>query len=390
LNKKDRALVLSFSPITTDPRVLRQIRWLSESAESNFELSVFGLQSFPNFPYGNYTQLQLRGLAERLISYTFFSSRIRQKIALRTFLESNELDGLASGHFSCVILNDLDFVGLDELFQACAKSKTPVYVDLHEYFFDFGGSAIYRLLHTRYYRWLLKKLQSRVLSGIFTVSEDISDLYAKKLSIRPVAIMNVPETSKIQGIGQSKKLAEKIQLLYHGAAGKGRGILRVIRAMKEVRQEFELNLILVGSTLQVGIYKLFALVLGLRDRVIFHEPVDFKSISQVLSQFDVQVIFYHPPHSTNERFSLPNKFFESASAGQAIIVGNSPSMRTLVEEFDAGWVVNGWSYSNLAETINSLTREDLLRKKQNALNLSMKLTAQNQGDKFLRALGFPK
>jgi glycosyltransferase involved in cell wall biosynthesis len=387
LNKKDRALVLSFSPIIRDPRVLRQIRWLAESAEPNFELSVFGLQSFPNFPYGNYTQLELRGLVWRLISYLLFSSQNRQKIALRTFFQSNELAGIALGRYSYVILNDLDFVGLDELFEACAKSKTPVYVDLHEYFFDFGGSAIYRFLHTRYYQWLLKKLQARVLSGIFTVSEDISDLYAKKLSIRPVAIMNIPEKPKIHRLENSKELGEKIQLLYHGAAGKGRGIFRIIRAMKEVRQEFNLNLILVGSRSQVKIYRLVAVLLGLRSRVTFHEPVGFHSISNILSRFDVQVIFYHPPHSTNEKFSLPNKFFESASAGQAIIVGNSPSMRSLVEEFDAGWVVKGWTPANLAETINSMTREDLIRKKQNAVNLSNKLSPQSQGDKFLRALG---
>ena len=165
---------------------------------------------------------------------------------------------------------------------------------------------------------------------------------------------------------------------------------RVIRAMKHVRKEFQLNLILMGSKSQISRYKLFAFLNGNRSRVAFHRPVDFSSITQVLQNFDIQVIFYHPPHSTNERFALPNKFFESARAGQALIVGDSPSMKAIVQEFNAGWVVPGWTHLQLAETINSITQHELRNRKRNAIRLSDTLTSDTQRETFLHSLGIKR
>ncbi len=382
--------MLSYSPVIRDPRVLRQVKWLAEAEDHPLEVNVFGLQAFPNFPYGTYTELQLQKLPTRLKSYLFYSPKDRQAMAVKTFLDSGEVSRIRSGDYSLVILNDLDFVGVDDIFNASIYSKTPIFIDLHEFFYDFGGSPIYRLLHTRYYNWLLKKLQTRVVTGIFTVSEAIADLYKSKLSLKPVAVMNIPERSKDQEEEPRDEIGKRINLLYHGAAGKGRGVYRVIRAMKHVRKEFQLNLILMGSKSQINRYKLFAFLNGNRSRVAFHRPVDFSSITQVLQNFDIQVIFYHPPHSTNERFALPNKFFESARAGQALIVGDSPSMKAIVQEFNAGWVVPGWTHVQLAETINSITPQELRNRKRNAIRLSDTLTSDTQRETFLHSLGIKK
>ena len=177
--KPHQALVLSYSPVLRDPRVLRQVKWLADATEYPLDVNVFGLQAFPDFPYGTYTELKLQKLPKRLKSYLFYSPKQRQDLALKTFLYSGEVSKIRSGEYSLVILNDLDFIGLDDLFNACTSSNTPIFIDLHEFFYDFGGSALYRLLHTRYYNWLLKKLQTRVVTGIFTVSEAIADLYKK-------------------------------------------------------------------------------------------------------------------------------------------------------------------------------------------------------------------
>lgn len=385
--KPKRALILSYSPIRRDPRVLRQIEWIANSSNPKPEISVFGLEEFSDFALGSYTQLINQNLFYRLISYFFMPLEQRQNLALNTFCGSGELQKIESGHYDYIILNDLDFVGYDPIFEGAKKSGTPVFVDLHEYFFDFGGSLVFRALNTRYYRWLLKKLALRSVKSFFTVSEAIADLYEKFIPSRPVAVMNVPNYASLESESQSKRSdQDKIRLVYHGAAGKGRGVPRLIRAMRLTGPQFELNLVIVGSLFQRVKYLAMAIFLGVRKRVHFHKPVEFAQIPTMLNNFDIQVIFYHPPHSTNEKFSLPNKFFESARAGLAVILGDSPSMRKLVERYDSGWVARGWSHTHLANAINSVSARDLTVKKKNSLQLSREISSDSQRDIFLSTL----
>ena len=385
--KTKRALILSYSPIRRDPRVLRQIDWISRSSNPKPEISVFGLEEFSEFAHGPYTQLESQNLFYRLISYFFMPPEQRQNIALNTFCGSDEIRKIEAGHYDFIILNDLDFVGYDPIFESANKSGTPVFVDLHEYFFDFGGSVVFRALNTRYYKWLLKKLESRSVKSFFTVSEAIADLYEKHLSSRPVAVMNVPNYASIESEPLSKRSdPDKIRLVYHGAAGKGRGVRRLIRAMRLTGKQFQLNLVIVGSLFQRVKYRSMAILLGVIRRVQFHRPVEFAQIPAMLKNFDIQVIFYHPPHSTNEKFSLPNKFFESARAGLSVILGDSPSMRKLVEKYDSGWVAGGWSHTHLASAINAVSARDLTRKKQNSLQLSREISSDSQRDIFLSTL----
>ena len=385
--KPKRALILSYSPISRDPRVLRQIDWISGSSNPKPELSVFGLEDFSDLPNGSYTKLKSQPLLFRLISYFLLPLDQRQNLALNTLSRSDEIQKIEAGHYDFIILNDLDFVGYDPIFESASKSATPIYVDLHEFFYDFGGSVVFRALNTRYYRWLLKKLESRSVKSFFTVSDAIADLYEKFLPSRPVAVMNVPDYVSVEHEPQSNRSDQnKIRLVYHGAAGKGRGVPRLIRAMRLASQQFELNLVIVGSVFQRVKYLSLAIILGVRNRVLFHRPVEFTQIPAMLNEFDVQVIFYHPPHSTNEKFALPNKFFESARAGLSVIIGDSPSMRKLVEKYDSGWITGGWSHGHLANAINSVSARDLIGKKRNSLQLSREISSGSQRDIFLSTL----
>jgi glycosyltransferase involved in cell wall biosynthesis len=380
-------LILSYSPVKKDPRVLRQINWIASASVPKPEISVYGLGEYSDFSYGVYTTLKRESVLARLISYVVFTHNQRQNLALRTFRDSDESHKIASGYYDLIILNDLDFVGYDPIFYGAKKSNTQIYLDLHEFFYDFGGSFVFRALNSSYYKWLLGKLKSRPIKTYFTVSEAIADLYVNFLPSRPVSVMNVPDVQPDDQDRANHRLDNaKTKLVYHGAAGKGRGVTRLIRAMKHVNQDFELNLVIVGSLTQRVKYMAYAHFLGVKERVLFHRPVEFTEIPDMLKGFDIQIIFYHPPHSANEKFSLPNKFFESARAGLALIIGDSPSMRMLVEKYQTGWVVEGWSHKHLAKVINSVSRLDILEKKRNSLLLSREISPDSQKHVFLHAL----
>ncbi len=383
---RKKALVLSYSPVARDPRVRRQIQWL-ESA--GFEVEVWGLGSSPNVGEAKYSEITFPPFLARIFAYLFLSSKSRSSMFVGRQLARITTDGIGSSRHQLVILNDLDFLGLDNHFNHWESQGTKVAIDLHEYFYDVGGSPLWRLFHVRYYRWLLKKLELRSIARIFTVSEEIAKLYEAKIKRPLVSLENTPDSSRVSQLVRKSAPVDdgkSIQLVHHGIFGKGRGVLRLIAAMRYVNKRFSLNLMLLMSPISrllvVGISHFYRV----SGRVKILKPTPMVEILDTLSRFDLEVIFYHPPHSTNELYSLPNKFFESISAGLGLVVGSSPSMSAIVKKYELGAVADSWTAKSLGAAINGLTTNKINRAKmQGALALEDYSDTKIQ-QKFLRSL----
>ncbi|MCK4421585.1 glycosyltransferase, partial [candidate division WOR-3 bacterium] len=81
---------------------------------------------------------------------------------------------------------------------------------------------------------------------------------------------------------------------------------------------------------------------------------------------------------------LPNKFFESIMAGLAVIVGHSPEMKRIIEEFDCGFVANSFKIFDVSDLINELSSEDIMKKKKASLEAVRRLNAETKMKKFVR------
>jgi glycosyltransferase involved in cell wall biosynthesis len=381
-----RALVLSYSNISKDSRVLRQVDWL---ASDNYIVDAAGLGSSPK-GVETYISITPPSLGIRLLTYIFLSSKRRGLIILQKFYKSEIFKWITEGKYETVILNDLDFLGVDEIFKSASKSKTPVYLDLHEYFPDPGGSLLFRALHTRYYRYLQYKITDRLLAGFLTVSSDIARLYSENLGLKMIPIENVPIPSDLPrpildtGSNSSGVIPKTAEILYHGNAGRGRGLYHLVLAMKKVRPGIVLNLVLTGSKFHKELLVLFSKILRVQRSVKFWPSVLPAEVTDFISKFDLEVIFYPPPHSRNVLFSFPNKFFEALSAGLGIIVGPSPSMSKVVDRHQCGMTLQGWGISDLRDALNrEITRDQLNQWKANTNNALDEFNFESNRRKFL-------
>lgn len=379
---KVRALILSYSPISRDPRVLRQIEWLQEK---DYELTVVGLGDFINSESISFVRLAIPNVMKRVLVYLFATNEARTFILLKSFFRTRLLENVRGGQFDFVLMNDLDFLGAEELIDAAEISKTPIVLDLHEYFPDLGGGLLWKLFQARYYSWLISRLDSLRTAFSFTVSEDIAKLYNQKFGKNFDFIMNIPTLKPLHHPNRSNLQPKNIRFVYHGASGKGRGIPRLIKAMGRSKGKTELHLIVVASQSRLAYLKTLAKLFG-KQKTFFHKPVPFSEIPDMLMEFDAEIIFYHPPHSTNEFLSLPNKFFEAIGSGLAIVTGPSPSMATLVSKYNLGWVVPNWRTSELTECIDNVTHGQLEIHKKATLVANKYLSEQSQRKKFLEKI----
>ena len=392
--EQSQALVLSYSNISKDSRVLRQVDWL---ASDNHIVDAAGLGSSPK-GVETYISITPPGLGIRLLTYIFLSSKLRGLIILQKFYKSDVFKWISEGKYDTVILNDLDFLGVDEIFSSASKSETPIYLDLHEYFLDSGGSPLFRALHGRYYKYLLSSITSRFYAGFITVSSDIASSYAKSLGLTMVSIENIPhpvdltDRSSLTPNKSNAGIPTSIELVYHGNTGKGRGLYHLVFAMKKVRPGIVLNLVLTGSKFNKKLLILFSKMLRLQSSVRFWPSVLPAEVVAFISKFDVEVIFYPPPHSRNVLFSFPNKFFEALSAGTGIIVGPSPSMSKVVDMYQCGMTLQGWGISDLRNFLNlEITRDQVIQWKANTSNALREFSFDNNKQKFLSLVtGTPK
>ena len=383
--------MLSYSNLTKDSRVLRQIKWLKDSG---IKVDAAGLGEKP-LGVDSFFKISPPNLANRLLLYVFTPSTQRSKSLLKSLANTNFLRSLRAGEYSTVILNDLDFLGFDEMFEAAEEGEARVILDLHEYFPDLGGTLMFKALHGRYYKHLQRRISCRNIAGFITVSPEIASLYSERLHRSFVSIENIPEgmdaiindhqqntNSKIGG-------TDAFQLVYHGNPGKGRGLYHLIAAMRLVRGNVVLNLVLSGSKSGARSLGIFSRILGLGEKVKIWPPVEPQQVTAYISKFDLSVIFFPPPHSTSINLSLPNKFFESISAGLGVLVGPNPAMRSIVQRFGCGEVLLDWNLRKLAGQITEIsqTKHRDQWKKESAAAL-LHFTVDSPKNRFLEiALG---
>ena len=175
-----------------------------------------------------------------------------------------------------------------------------------------------------------------------------------------------------------------IRIIHHGNASPDRCIETMIETMDYVDSRFTLDLMLVATFHQDYFQKLQAMVEG-RKNVRILPPVLFEEIIPFSSSYDIG-FFLVPPTTYNLQMCLPNKFFEFIQARLAIAIGPSPEMARLTKQYNLGIISKNFTPKSMAESLNSLTKEQILQYKENANQAAKILNAEREGEKLFRIL----
>jgi glycosyltransferase involved in cell wall biosynthesis len=95
---------------------------------------------------------------------------------------------------------------------------------------------------------------------------------------------------------------------------------------------------------------------GLKDRVRFTGRYPQDETMPILSSQDIGVIPYQDVVMNNV-YSSPNKLFNYAMAGMAIVTSGMPFLASTVKEHDMGEVFTGSSPEGIVRTIQSLVSD---------------------------------
>ena len=259
------------------------------------------------------------------------------------------------------------------------KKQAKVIFDAREYYpRQMENNERWRRLFAGFNDYLCQTYLKEV-DYMYSVSEGIAKEYEKNYGVKCDVITSA---AKYHTPPHSLICHEPIKLIHHGLASPDGYIHKMIEVMDYVDDRFTLDLMLVSTYYQDYFKTLQQMTSGRKNTRII-PIVPFEEIIPFTSQYDIGM-FLVPFSTFNLKMCLPNKFFEFIQARLAIAIGPSPEMAKLVQQYHLGIISKDFTPKSMAESLNKLTKEEILQYKENSNKAAKILNAQNEGEKLLK------
>ena len=391
--------IISFSPLYMDARVLRQITALSR--RDKVIALAFGPR--PALPedvdfHELEQEAQTTAAAPLQRSARRWAARAA-RLALRPALRiiRGVCPGLAyewsywrkplhRGAFKRLveakpdIIHANDWHTLPLAMKAARKVQARVVADLHEYApFEFAEDPAFVQREQPQAVFFLKKNLPQVSAAI-TVSQPFAKRYRTDFGCDFEVVLNAPALA--QGIAFRPTDPNVIRIVHHGVLQKGRHPERMIEALALSEPRFRLDFLLIAWDEQyLRDFQQLAERLA-PGRISVRTPVPPNRLVESLNAYDLGLCMM-PANNYSREYTIPNRFFDAIGAGLAVFVGPSPEMVRLISEYECGFVSNSFEPEDMRKLLNSLTADDIDRKKRGSLRAREFLNADVEMQKLL-------
>lgn len=368
---KPSLLILSFSPLESDARVLKQI----ELFRDRYAVTTCGIGEFERegidhirIPDG----LAARELEGKLITLRQYRAAYWRIPAVRWAAKA-----LRGRRFDIILANDVEAVPL-------ALRQRPtfgVHADLHEYSprLHEQNEAWMRLIKP-FWDWVCRRFVSRA-SSWSTVSGGLARQYEIDFGFAPVVVTNATPYRDVE----PRPVHAPIRLVHSGVCLRNRDLLETIRGVQRSSADCTLDLYLMPND-PVHLEELRAAADEVPGRVRVNAPVPYSELVTVLQDYDMG-IFILPPNSFSHEWALPNKLFDFVQARLGIVVGPSPEMADYVRRYGLGLVTEGFDVDDISRALDGLTPEVVADFKRAAQESAHELGAEVQMRIWDRLIG---
>lgn len=332
-----RLLILSFSPIASDARVLKQVQEFAR----DHEVVTCG---YGPVPEGAAEHLRIpddapiNALNGRLITLRWYSRVYRTLPAVRA-----ARDLLRGRRFDVVIANDVEAVpiALD------LDVRHGVHADLHEFsprLHEENPAWARRI--APYVSWLCRRHVARASSWT-TVGEGLAREYEREFGFRPRVVTNATPYRDVE----PTPVHSPLRMVHSGACLRNRRLDETVRAVSTMTN-VTLDLYLTPND-PGHLEELRALAAASQGRVRLLDPVPYARLLDILEGYDLGVHLLAPTNFNNE-WALPNKFFDYVQARLAVAIGPSVEMAALVERYGLGFVSASFDPADCAASLRAL------------------------------------
>ena len=393
---KKSICIISYTPILSEPRVLRQAIYFFEKG---YEIVLVGLRD----KHINYLPYRVVGInflkkqySESVFAKLFrFIGRVLIYILNAIGLGLEQRYDLHYGNihlenditkdsFDIIICHDYITAPLGIQLKNFTQNALLV-IDCHEHFLsqNLSRSLIRNFFWYIKNGFFIKNFEKKMLKKadfITTVSEGISQaLYRQyRLNSLPITVRSIVSYQQSAYHVVDKN---KIRILYHGIIKPGRFLENLIIAAAYLKNCYEIDIRGPGSAEYIKTLKDVASKIGVLHRINFLEPVSTEDLVKEASSFDIGY-FVWDGIGIQQQYVLPNKFFEYIMAGLALCVSDLPEMSKIVKHYGLGLLIPNSSPEAIAKMLNSLSTEQIESFKKNSLKAAKELNWELEAKKL--------
>ncbi|MDP2982844.1 MAG: glycosyltransferase family 4 protein [Candidatus Latescibacter sp.] len=261
----------------------------------------------------------------------------------RTFIRA-----FSGGKFDLIHANDVDtlYAGSELRRRGCANA---LLYDSHEYWAGMSRPGSYSNISLQRFEGACIRDADFVVTVNPFIAGRLKENY--ELQYTPSVVMNCPPLW--HGELSRRTIEAPVRVIFQGKLQAYRGLEELILAFRHIPGA---ALTLSGYGPIEGRLKLLAEREGLKDRVRFTGRYPQEETMPMLSSQDIGAIPYQDVVMNNV-YSSPNKLFNYAMAGMAIVTSSMPFLASTVKEHNMGEVFTGSSPEDIARAIQSLVSD---------------------------------
>lgn len=365
-DRRPRILCISFSDITADSRVLRQLDVLAEFGD----VTTLSYGDRPA-PAHDHIEIERRlpSLPQTPTGVLKLALRRYRSVEVQSPALSEALRLLGDREFDVVVANEARALPL--AFRVAGSPR--IWCDLHEWAPEERTHVLsWRLLVSPFMRWVCAEYLPRVDAST-TINESIATMYEREFGSRPEVVRNaIAYRADLSPAPPADSAA--VRLVHSGGAVPGRNIEAIIDAVDLLGDGYTLDLYLIPSRQGDAYWRDLRARIEASPRTMLHPPVAPDELPQTLNPHDLGV-FILPPLTPNHRYMLPNKFFDFVQARLGLVFGPSVETDRLIAEEKLGVVTSGYTGEDVAASIRALSREDIERFKRAADEAAERLSS---------------
>jgi len=335
-----RLLVVTFSSLDNDSRVLKEIKFYKKYG---FRVSSLSVNTKSNFDFSNKI---IEHNSKRIFGIPGLSLVVLY-IKCFVFLLNNKA-------YTIVHCNDLNSLPIGVFYKFFNRNVKLIY-DSHEYAIN---EVPYESKLSIGIKYLIERTLIKFADSVITVSDSIGDEYKRLYNItKPHIVLNCPpykEQQKYNYFREEFNIDSQQKIfLYQGGLSKGRGVEIILEAFDSFKSD-EIVLILMGN----GQLEEIVMDKAKASSIIFYKsavPTDI--LLNYTSSADFGISFMEDS-CLSYRFCLPNKLFEYLMAGIPVLVSNLHEMKSLVDGYNVGIVAETNTVKGFSAAIDkSLTKD---------------------------------
>lgn len=276
--------------------------------------------------------------------------------------------------YDLVWVNDLDPLPL----VLKLKPSFPVHADLHEYApRQKEDLKRWRWFVAPYLRWVARNYLPQCAS-ITTAWPRISSEYENWLGLKSEVVINASPYADLN----PSDLGNPLRIVHSGIAHPDRALEIMIEAIAQASTPLIADFYLTGGE---SPYREKLKQLSQGTNITIKDPVPYDQLIATLNQYDIG-IHCLPPVNFNNKYAIPNKFFDYIQARLALVMAPSEQMQEMCEQYGVGKVSAGFQAQDLTAVLDSLTAQQVSEYKAASHLAARKIAADQVITPWLEAV----